>query len=293
VPRSIWKGVISFGMVSIPVRLFPATEDKDVDFHLLHAPDHSRIKFKRFCQSEDREVQSDELVRAFEVSPDKYVEVTDEDLEQLPLPSKHTIELSAFVKDGDIAPIYYEKSYYLEPEETGLKPYALLTKVLEAKGASGVAKIALRNKERLCALHVADGTLVLETLHYPDEIREHEQKPPKVLVNEREVAMAGSLVDALTEPFDPSKYHDQYREALLEVIASKAAGRKVVVPEGAPAEQMPDLMAALRASVEAARKRGGGAEPKTDRAPAGRKSATAKSAKSDQGAKPSRRHKAA
>src|SRR6185295_8587767 len=126
VPRSIWKGVISFGMVSIPVRLFPATEDKDVDFHLLHAPDHSRIKFKRFCQSEDKEVENDEVVRAYEVSADQYVEVTDEDLEQLPLPSKHTIELSAFVKAGDISPIYYEKSYYLEPEETGEKPFTLL-----------------------------------------------------------------------------------------------------------------------------------------------------------------------
>lgn len=284
-PRSIWKGVISFGMVSIPVRLFSATEDKDVDFHLLHEPDHSRIKFKRFCQSEDKEVENDELVRAYEVSADRYVEVTDEDLEQLPLPSKHTIELSAFVKAGDISPIYYEKSYYLEPEETGLKPYTLLVKVLSAKGASGVAKVALRNKERLCALRAADGKLVLETLHYPDEIREHEEELPKVLVNEREVTMASSLVDALTEPFDPSKYHDNYREALLEVITNKAEGRKVVSPETTPTEQMPDLMAALRASVAAARK------------PGAAKNAThaqsAKTAKSTKSAKPARRHKAA
>jgi DNA end-binding protein Ku len=261
VARSIWKGAITFGMVTIPVRLFPATQEKDVSFHLLHAPDHSRIKFKRFCETEDREVPNEELVRAFEVSKDQYVEVTDEDLEKLPLPSKHTIELSAFVNAGEIDPIYYEKSYYLEPEETGLKPYALLTRVLENKGATGVAKIALRNKEHLCALRPLDGTLVLETLYYPDEIRERELKLPNVLVNERELAMASSLVEALSEAFDPSKYHDQYREALLELINSKTQGREVVVPAGGEVAAVSDLMAALRASVEAARKRRPEGEP--------------------------------
>jgi DNA end-binding protein Ku len=254
-PRSIWKGVITFGMVSIPVRLFPATQDKDVSFHLMHAADHSRIKFKRWCEAEDREVEQDELVRAFEVSKDEYVEITDEDLEQLPLPARHTIELSAFVSSSEIDPIYYEKSYYLEPEETAAKPYALLMRILEKKGVTGVASIALRNKESLCALRPTNGTLVLETLHYPDEIREREFSVPKTLVNERELAMAATLVDALAEPFDPSKYHDRYREALLELIASKAEGRAVVVPDAAatPAK-VTDLMSALRASVEAARK---------------------------------------
>src|SRR6202521_2766488 len=215
-------------MVSIPVRLVPATQDKDVDFHLLHQPDHSRIKFKRWCVTEDKEVETDELVRAFEVSKDQYVEVTDDDMEKLPLPAKHTIELSAFVKSDEIDPIYYEKSYYLEPEETGLKPYALLLKVLEKKSVTGVASIAIRNKESLCALRPLDGTLLLETLHYPDEIREHEDELPKVMVNERELTIAGSLVDALAEPFDPSKYHDHYREALFELIKNKTEGKAVV-----------------------------------------------------------------
>src|SRR3981081_3110796 len=190
-------------MVSIPVQLYPATQDKDVSFHLLHKPDHSRIKFKRWCAAEDREVEQDELVKAFEVSRDKYVEITDEDLEHLPLPARHTIELSAFVSATEIAPIYYEKSYYLEPEETGVKPYALLMKVLEKKGVVGVASIAIRNKESLCALRPLDDTLLLETLHYPDEIREREDELPKVMVNERELTIAASLVDALAEPFDP------------------------------------------------------------------------------------------
>jgi DNA end-binding protein Ku len=263
-PRSIWTGVITFGMVSIPVRLFPATQDKDVSFHLLHKPDHSRIKFKRWCVVEDREVDTDELVRAYEVSKDQYVEITDEDLEQLPLPARHQIELSAFVKAEEIDPMYYEKSYYLEPEETGLKAYALLMKVLEQKRVMGVATIAIRNKESLCALRPTDSSLLLETLHYPDEIRSHELSLPEVLVNERELAVAGTLVDALEERFDPSKYHDHYREALLELIASKTQGRQVVVPEGeAAAAPVTDLMAALRASIEAAQRRQGGGQPTT------------------------------
>ena len=266
-PRSIWTGVITFGMVSIPVRLYPATQDKDISFHLLHQPDHSRIKFKRWCAAEDREAPQDELVRAYEISKDQYVEITDEDLEQLPLPAKHTIELSAFVKANDIDPMYYEKSYYLEPEETGLKPYALLIRVLQHKGVVGVATIAIRNKESLCALRPLESTLVLETLHYPDEIRERDLTLPEVLVNDRELGVAGTLVDALEERFDPSKYRDHYREALLELITSKTQGREVVVPEGEAAAPVTDLMAALRASIEAAQKRKG-AEGGEERKPA-------------------------
>jgi DNA end-binding protein Ku len=258
VARSIWSGVITFGMVSIPVRLFPATQDKDVAFHQLHKPDHSRIKYKKFCSSEDVEVSQEELVRAFEVSKDQYVEISDEDLEKLPLPAKHTIELSAFVKASEIDPIYYDKGYYLEPAETGLKPYALLMKVLEKKSVTGVASIAIRNKESLCALRPHEGVILLETLHYPDEIRERDLSVPDVLVNDKELAVAGTLVDALEEPFDPSKYHDHYREALLQLIESKAEGREVVVAEEAQAAPVGDLMAALRASIEAAKKRKGG-----------------------------------
>ena len=249
-------------MVSIPVKLYPATQDKDVAFHQLHRPDHSRIKYKKFCAAEDQEVDPDDIVRAYEVSKDQYVEITDEDLDQLPLPARHTIELSAFVKTDDVDPIFYDKSYYLEPDETGVKPYALLMKVLDQKSVIGVATIAIRNKESLCALRPLDSTLVLETLHYPDEIRERELTLPKVAVNERELAVAGTLVDALEEKFDPSKYHDHYREALVELIASKQQGREVVTPEaegaGAP---VTDLMAALRASIEAAKNRKAGAAP--------------------------------
>jgi DNA end-binding protein Ku len=269
--RSIWNGVISFGMVSIPVRLSPATQDRDVSFHLLHEPDHSRIQFKRWCAEEDKEVNQDELVRAFEVSKSHYVEVTEEDLENLPLPSRHTIELSAFVRSDEVDPIYFEKSYYLEPEETGRKAYALLIKILEQKGVTGLASVALRNKESLCALRPRDGVLLLETLHYPDEIRKRDWDLPHVAVSERELDVAGSLVDALAEPFEPSKYHDHYREALLEMIENKTAGREVVAPEGAPAAKVTDLMSALRASLEAAREGRGGGRPAAGRARGGHK----------------------
>ena len=263
-------------MVSIPVKLYPATQDKDVSFHQLHRTDHSRIKYKKFCAAEDVEVEQDEIMRAFEVSKDQYVEVTDEDLDKLPLPSRHTIELSAFVKTSEVDPIYYDKSYYLEPEETGLKPYALLMKVLDKKGVIGIASVALRNKESLCALRPLESTLVLETLHYPDEIRERELSLPNVLVNDRELAVAGTLVEALQEQFDPSSYHDHYREALLELIKSKTEGREVVVPETeTAAAPVGDLMAALRASLEQARGRkdGDGREPAAERKPAERKRA--------------------
>jgi len=292
-PRSIWKGVITFGMVSIPVRLFPATQDKDVSFHLLHQSDHSRIKFKKWCEIEEKEVDQDELVRAFEVSTGQYVEITDEDLEQLPLPARHTIELSAFVKSSEVDPIYYDKSYYLEPEETGLKPYALLMGVLDKKGVIGVASIALRNKESLCALRPQDGTLLLETLHYPDEIREREFSVPKAPASERELTMAASLVDALAEPFDPSRYHDRYREALLELIASKTEGRAVVTPEAEAPPHVTDLMSALRASVEAARGRKGGADRKAPAADDEAKAAHAPAKRSKAAAKPARGRKKA
>jgi DNA end-binding protein Ku len=276
--RSIWSGVITFGLVSIPVKLYPATQDKDVAFHQLHRPDNGRIKYRKFCSVDDEEVDAEDIVRAYEVSKGQYVEITDEDLEQLPLPAKHTIELGAFVQSSEIDPIYYDKSYYLEPEETGVKPYALLLKVLEHKGVIGVASIAIRNKESLCALRPTDSTLLLETLHYPDEIRERESNLPSVSVSDRELAVAGTLVDALEERFDPSKYRDHYREALQELITSKTEGREVVAPEGAAAEApVTDLMAALRASIEAARDRKGeAAEPKE---PARKESKPARSRK--------------
>src|SRR3990170_2528694 len=198
-PRSIWSGVISFGMVSIPVKLFAATESKDISFNLLHRECHSRLKQLRWCPVCEREVEWGEVVRGYEYARDQYVMVADDDFEKLPLPSKHAIELSAFVRAEEIDPLFYEKSYYLEPEETGVKPFALLMRALREKGLTAVAAIAIRNKEQLCALRPLDGTLVLETLLYPDELRVQKgAEVPEVPVSERELEMAFSLIDLLT-----------------------------------------------------------------------------------------------
>ena len=256
--RSIWRGAISFGIVSIPVRLYTATEDKDISFRQLHAEDNSRIRYLRWCAAEEREVPMDEIVRAFEYEKDRYVVLTDEDFDQLPLPSKRTIQLSAFVQASEIDPVYYEKSYYLEPEEAGVKPFALLMRALQEKGLTAVASVAVRNKERLCALRPMDGTLMLETLHYPDELRVEAGVPlPDVEVSPPELAMASALIDLLTTQFKPEQYEDHYRQALQQVIDAKLAGQEIVEAEPAAAGNVVDLMAALRASVEAARQQRG------------------------------------
>jgi DNA end-binding protein Ku len=242
-------------MISIPVKLFGATESKDLAFNNLHTTDKSRLKMKRWCPLDDREVFPDEIVRAFEYSKDRYIEITDEDLEGLPVPSKHTIELTSFVKQADIDPVYFERTYYLEPEQVGAKPYALLMRALKTKQVSAVAKIALRNKESLCVLRPGENVLMLETLYYPDEIRTADlQAEPEVLVSPQELTMALTLVEMLEEPFDPQKYHDGYRAALLEMIEAKANGQEVVAAPEAPMPKTVDLMAALKASLEAAKK---------------------------------------
>jgi DNA end-binding protein Ku len=254
-PRPIWKGAITFGMISIPVKLYGATESKDLAFNMLHKPDKSRLKQKRWCPVDDREVFQDEIVRAYEYSKERYVEITDEDLDALPVPSKHTIELTSFVKASDIDPVYFERSYFLEADDVGAKPYALLMRALKTKQVAAIAKVALRNKESLCVLRPGENVLMLETLYYPDEIRTADlPAAPDVLVSPQELTMALTLVEMLEEPFDPKKYHDEYRVALLEMIEAKANGQEVVATPEAPLPKTVDLMAALKASLEAAKK---------------------------------------
>ena len=254
-PRSIWNGVISFGMVSIPVKLFTGTESKDISFNQLHRDDHARIRMVRWCPEDDRAVQTGEIVRGYEYERDQYVVLTEEDFEKLPLPSKHTIELAQFVDAAEIDPVYYEKTYYLEPDEKGIKPYALLMRALKEKGLTAVAKIAIRNKERLCALRPVDGTLVLETLFYPDEIRvQRGTELPEIEVSDRELDMAFTLIDLLHEPFAPEQFKDDYREALMQLIDAKLEGQELVSVAPQPAK-VTDLMTALKASVAAAKKK--------------------------------------
>ena len=262
-PRPIWKGAITFGMISIPVKLFGATESKDLAFNNLHKECKSRLKQKRWCPVDDREVFMDEIVKAYEYSKDSYVEITDEDLEALPVPSKHTIELTSFVQQVEIDPVYFERTYFLEPEQIGAKPYALLLRALKTKQVSAVAKIALRNRESLCVIRASDNdVLMLETLFYSDEVRTADlPATPDVLVSQPELAMALSLVEMLQEPFDPKKYSDQYRTALVDMIEAKRNGQEIVATPEAPLPQTIDLMAALKASLEAAKKGKAAAEP--------------------------------
>jgi DNA end-binding protein Ku len=251
-------------MVVIPVKLFTATESKDISFHLIHEECGSRIKQVRWCPEHNEEVPYNELVRGYEYAKGQHVVLDEEDFEKLPLASKHTIELAAFVDAKQIDPIFYEKSYYLEPTEVGVKPYVLLLRALEEKGLTAVAKLAIRNKERLCALRPSDGSLMLETLYYPDEIRTERAALEDVELSAAELKMASSLIDAYSEDFEPEKYHDEYREALMELIEAKIQNREIAVqPEPVPSN-VTDLMAALRASVEAAQKaKGDKEEPAT------------------------------
>ena len=266
-PRSIWRDAISFGMVSIPVKLFTATESKDIAFRQLHRDDNARIRQLRWCSVEDQEVPYDEIVRGYEYAKDRYVVLDEEDFEKLPLASKHTIELTAFVNADEIDPIYYEKGYYLEADEAGLKPFALLIRALEEKGLTAIAQIAIRNKEQLCALRPFEGRILLETLHYPDELRVSGLEPAEsVEVSDAEMEMAFTLIEMLEQPFAPEQYSDEYRAALMTIIDAKLEGQEVVEPEEPATAKVIDLMSALKASVEATKarqedapsKRGGG-----------------------------------
>ena len=253
--RAIWSGSIGFGMVNIPVKLFGATEGKDISFHLLHATCGTRLKQLRWCPTHEQEVPWGETIRGYEYAKDQHVTLTEEDFEKLPLPSKHTIELSAFVKEDEIDPVHFERSYHLVPDERGEKAYALLIRALEKKGLTALATITIRKKEQLCALRSKDGGLMLETLYYPDEIRVRPEMDLKnVKINDRELEMAYALIDLLRKPFDPEEYKDHYREALSQVIDAKLEGREVVESPAPKESKVIDLADALRKSVEAAKK---------------------------------------
>src|SRR4030042_4550710 len=236
-PRSIWDGLIAFGVVSIPVKLYTATDSKDVSVNLLHKECRSRLKQLRWCPVHEREVPWEEVGRGYEYAKGQYVMMEEDDLENMPLASAHTIDLSAFVRLEEIDAIYFERSYYLEPEDVGVKPFALLMQALRKSQRGAIGKIALRNKEHLCTLRPQDGALVLETMFYADEIRSTEElrRPGEnIKLSERELDMADSLVELLAEPFDPMKYNDEYRIALMKVIESKLQGQEIAAPPPAP-----------------------------------------------------------
>lgn len=254
--RSIWKGVVSFGLVTIPVRLYAATEEKDVPFHQVRRSDGSRIRYRRVAQADGEEVPYSEVAKGYELPTGETVVLTDEDFASLPLPTARTIDVLEFVPLAQVDPISFARSYYLEPEQVGTKPYVLLRQALERSRRVAVVKVALCRREQLATLRVRDGVLVLETMLWPDEVRRPDFPflQEDVEVGAHELAAAGLLVDALSGDFDPGRYHDDYREALQEMIDAKVSGREVVTPAAGPeVGPVTDLVAALRASVEEAR----------------------------------------
>jgi len=252
-PRSLWTGTISFGLVSVPVRMFGATESKELRFHFLDKHDLQPIAYDKVRRDTGKHVDNDDIVRGFEVEKGRYVPLDDEDLDRLDVELTKTIDICDFVDLDEIDPIYFRKAYYLEPQDGAEKPYRLLTRALEETGKVAIAKIVIRNKQHLAALRPSNGTLVLETMYYADEVRQPERVGGGRLAKP-EVELAKSLVENLSARFDPNKYDDTYRKELLQLLRAKAKGKELPEPEQEPEGEVVDLMAALRESVERTQK---------------------------------------
>jgi DNA end-binding protein Ku len=253
-PRSLWTGTISFGLVSVPVRMFSATESKELRFHFLDKHDLQPIAYDKVRRDTGEHVDNDDIVRGFEVEKGRYVPLEDEDLDRLDVELTKTIDICDFVDLDQIDPIYFRKGYYLAPQDGAEKPYQLLERALEESGKVAIAKIVIRNKQHLAALRPSNGTLVLETMYYADEVRQPEQVNGGGRLRKPEVEMAKSLVENLSADFDPAKYDDTYRKELLELLRAKAKGASLPEPEQEPEGEVVDLMTALRESVERTQK---------------------------------------
>lgn len=258
-PRPIWSGSISFGLVNVPVKLVTATSPKDVRFHQLHKPDQGRINQKRVCSLDGEEVDYSEIVKGYEIHRGEYVVVEPEELEALAPEESRVIDIEEFVELADIDPLFFEHSYYLVPDGPAARPYALLVEAMEGTGKAGIGRFVLRTKQYLAALRPREGTLVLSTLLFADEVVESTdlevQTTKDTKPSSRELDMARQLVDSFSAQWEPTKYKDDYRDKVLAMIKAKAEGNEVAVPE-APEKPAPvvDLMAALEASLERAGK---------------------------------------
>jgi DNA end-binding protein Ku len=255
--RSIWKGAVSFGLVSISVKLYSATEDKDIRFNQVHAADGGRIKYKRVCSIDGEEVEYADIAKGYELPDGDVIILTDEDFDELPLNSRREIEVLEFVDQAEIDPIHFEKTYYLEPDGPAARPYVLLRDALENAGQVAITKIALRNRESLAAMRVRDGVLVLHTMRWPDEIRTPDFGflDEDITVRPQELQMAEALISSMSGSFDAGEFTDEYRAALTALLEAKQTGGEVVQPEE-PEDTggaVVDLMSALRRSVERAR----------------------------------------
>jgi DNA end-binding protein Ku len=265
-PRSIWSGAISFGLVSVPVKLYSAVSPKTVRFHQLHASDGVRIQQKRVCPADGEEVAYEDIVKGYEIAPDRYVLVEPEELAALEPVRTRTIEIEDFVDLEEIDPIYYAHPYYLAPGAGGAKPYRLLLDAMRESRKVAIAKVVMRTKEQLVAIRPMGDVLAMATMNFADEVvdpeRLDELPGDEVSTSQRELDIARQLVESLVAPFDPDRYRDTYREAVLELIERKAAGEEIAVQPAVetPPTQAPDLMSALQASLAEVRKRTGAAE---------------------------------
>ncbi len=264
-PRAMWKGAISFGLVTIPVAVYPATEEKTLRFNQLHDEDLGRVRYKRACEKDGKELTFEHIVKGYEYEKDHYVVLTDEDFDAVPIQSSRAIDIQQFVHLDEIDPVLYKKSYYLLPEETGAKAYALLREALSQDNKVGIAKVSFRDKEHLAALRFRDDAFVLETMYWPDEIREADFGGVNVdaKVRSQELEMARQLIDNLTSDWNPEAYTDEYREALLKIVEAKIAGEEIELVAAEPTAKVVDLMEALKASVAAAKKRASDEEPES------------------------------
>ncbi len=279
-PRSMWKGAISFGLVTIPVSVYPATEEKSLRFNQLHDEDGGRIRYKRVCEKDGNEVTFEHIVKGYEVEKDRYVVLTEDDFDAVPLQSSRAIDIVQFVELDQIDPVLFKKSYYLIPDQTGAKAYALLREAMKQDDRVGIAKVSFRDREHLAALRFKDDAFVLETMFWPDEIRQAEFGDADVNVDVRknELEMARQLIDSLTGEWAPEQFSDAYREALLQIVEAKLNGQEIEIVEPEPTAKVVDLMEALKASVAAAKKTSGTEATSAKKKTAAKKTAAKKPA---------------
>ena len=257
-PRAIWSGALSFGLVNVPVKVVSAISQKEVHFNQLHGKDGGRVEMKRHCTAGDHEVPYDEIVKGYKIGGEEYVMLTKEELEQLSPAKSETIDIVDFVDIAQIDPIYFEKPYYLVPDKGGAKAYRLLHEAMEKSGRVAIARFVMRSREHLVAVRPLANVLTMTTLNYHDEVIDTEGLdglPSETKIPPRELEMAQKLIDALTTSFDPEKYTDEYREQVLALIEAKAEGKEIVAPPAPAQAKAKDLVSALEASLEAARSR--------------------------------------
>jgi DNA end-binding protein Ku len=280
--HTMWKGAISFGLVNIPIKLYAATEDKDIKMRYLHKECHNPIKYEKKCPVCNEEVKPEEIIKGYEYEPGKFVEIEKSELDKLTSEANKAIEIIDFVDLKEIDPIFFNRSYYVGPNENGEKPFTLLKQAMENTGKIGLAKITIRSKQHLAVVRVYKNGLVLETIYFPDEVRNIDQVPnipENVNIDEKEIKMAEQLIEQLTTEFEPSKYTDDYRNQLMNLIQSKITGEEVTVVKDKPKANVVDLMDALQASLDQSKtpqKAPVNKETKTDKPGVKKKSITKK-----------------